>query len=122
MFSAELQTFLADDLIEQFSPESVVIIEKVFAGEKLSEAELAELLTPNEAAVLLSAKYRQPVKRRYVKELARAVPSRKTDHVTPARLAPDRIISRTHMYRVSKVLAVPMRAGAGEKDALLSLG
>lgn len=112
LFSPEIRPFLAGDLITQFSPESIVIIEKVFQGEELSKCERAELLTPNEAAVLLSVRYRRPVKRRYVKELARPVPSTRTEHVTPARLEPDRVISKTYLYRVAKVLAVPMRSSA----------
>lgn len=114
MFSEGLQEFLSDDLLpgHQISEEAERVIEKVFHGEELSEQELDLLLTPNESAALLSAKYRRKIKRRYIKDLGRAVPSKTTDNITPARLAPDRVISKTHLYRVGRILAVPMRGPA----------
>jgi hypothetical protein len=96
----------------QISDEAANIIIRVHQGEPVNEQELDVLLNPTEAAAVLSAKYKRSVNHRYIKEMTRQVINRKTGHITPARLAPDKVAGRTHLYKASKVLAVHLRQTA----------
>jgi hypothetical protein len=93
----------------QLSEEAVDIIEKVARGQELSEQELDVLLNPTEVAAVLSVKYRRPVNHRYVRTLGRPVPSRTSDHITPARLTYDKVAGTAYLYKTRKVLAVALR-------------
>lgn len=103
----EIKEFLHKDLAE-LSPEAIVIIEKVYRNEDLSEQEQNMSISASESAALLSAKYHRPVSRKYVKELAREFVSKDTGRVTPARIKHVRTIGTSHLYKTGDVLAVRM--------------
>lgn len=106
----ELLSLFPDNLDrKQISEEAMEIINKVYRNEQLSEQNLDTLLNPTEVAALLSAKYRQTVNHRYIKEITRSFTNPKTGHVTPARLTHDRIAGRTYLYKAGKVLDVKLR-------------
>lgn len=117
MLTEESTRFFPGNLnIKQLSEEAIVIIEKVAHGEALSRQELDVLLNATEVAAVLSVKYRRAVNHRYVRTLGRPVPSKTSDHVTPARLTYDKVAGTAYLYKVRKVLAVALRESAVEEE------
>ena len=95
--------------VSQLSPEAMIVIEKAYCNEELSEQELDMLLNASETAAVLSVKYRKPVDVFYIRELTRSFTNPKTGHVTPARLNVARKASYALLYRLRDVLTVKMR-------------
>lgn len=103
----EIKKLLHEDLSE-LSPEAISIIEKVYHDEPVSEHEMDMYLSASETAAVLSVKYRKPVSRKYVKELARDFTDKESGHVTPARIKSVRKVGTSHLYKTRDVLAVRM--------------
>jgi hypothetical protein len=87
------------------------VIDKVYdEGESsLTKDELDLLGGPAEVAALLSAKYKRPIRQRYIKELTRDFTNKETGHVTEARLKPSRVVGGAFLYAVRDVLRVRLR-------------